>query len=198
MAPVLFTIHTKTNTGKVRGPVFPTLKRRAVPGNRKDYGMAGKKKYTYDYPRPAVTADAVVVTREAKPRVLLVRRKHDPFAGMWAIPGGFVDMEETLEQAARRELHEETGVEVEHLDQLHTFGDPRRDPRGRTISVVHLARADADQVRAKADDDAAEVAWYRLDKLPPLAFDHAQILECARRRLREKGLSPTAKAKKPQ
>ena len=92
--------------------------------------MGAKKKYTNDYPRPAVTVDVVIVTREAEPRVLLIRRKLDPFAGMWAIPGGFVDMDESLEEAARRELREETGVETGQLEQLHTFGDPGRDPRG--------------------------------------------------------------------
>ena len=145
--------------------------------------MATQKKYTYDYPRPAVTVDVVIVTRERRPRVLLVRRKHEPFAGMWAIPGGFVDMDEPLEAAAKRELREETGVEAGRLEQLHTFGDPGRDPRGRTISVVYLARVDAGRVRPEAADDAAEVGWHSLSRLPPLAFDHEQILACARRRL---------------
>lgn len=146
----------------------------------------GKKKYTYDYPRPAVTVDAVIVTRDEKPRVLLVRRKNEPFAGMWALPGGFVDMEEPLEDAARRELREETGVAVEHLEQLHTFGDPGRDPRGRTISIVFLGWADAENLKPQAADDAAEVAWHSLQQPPRLAFDHAEILACARRRLAEK------------
>src|SRR6476660_8062009 len=97
-----------------------------------------RKKYTYDYPRPAVTVDVVIVTREPTPRVLLIKRKHDPYAGRWALPGGFVDMDEPLEDAARRELLEETGVRLARLEQLHTFGDPDRDPRGRTVSVVYL------------------------------------------------------------
>jgi 8-oxo-dGTP diphosphatase len=142
-----------------------------------------KRQYTYDYPRPAVTVDAVIVTREKRPRVLLIRRKHDPFAGMWAIPGGFVDMDETLEAAARRELCEETGVRVKSLEQIHTFGDPGRDPRGRTISVVYLCRVDAAAVQPRAADDAAEVAWHRLEQPPPMAFDHAAILTCIRERL---------------
>jgi 8-oxo-dGTP diphosphatase len=142
-----------------------------------------KKQYTYEYPRPAVTVDAVIVTREDPPRVLLIRRKHEPFAGMWAIPGGFVDMEETLEESARRELWEETSVRVGPLEQLHTFGDPGRDPRGRTISVVYLGRADANDLEPKAADDAAEVGWHPLQQPPPMAFDHAAILACARRRL---------------
>ncbi len=134
-----------------------------------------KKKFTYDYPRPAVTVDVVIVTREKKPRVLLIRRKHPPFAGMWAIPGGFVDMEETLEAAARRELFEETGVRTSRLQQLHTFG----------ISVVYLAPVDPGKLRPVAADDAAEVAWHDLRHPPALAFDHADILACARKRLKE-------------
>src|SRR5262249_54877250 len=125
----------------------------------------------------------VIVTREPQPRVLLIRRKHDPFAGMWAIPGGFVDMDEPLEAAARRELREETGAQTGEMEQLHTFGDPERDPRGRTISVVYLAQVDPGQVKPEAADDAAEVGWHRLHQLPPLAFDHAKILDCTRQRL---------------
>src|SRR5437868_7332418 len=105
-----------------------------------------KKQFCYKYPRPAVTVDIVLVTRERRRRVLLIRRKHDPFAGMWAIPGGFVDMVEALGAAARRELREETGVDVQAIEQLYTFGDPGRDPRGRTISVVYLAEVDASAI----------------------------------------------------
>lgn len=143
----------------------------------------GKKQYSYEFPRPSVTVDIVVVTREKQPRVLLIQRKHDPFAGCWAIPGGFIEMDETLEASARRELHEETRVEVGRLSQIGTFGDPGRDPRGRTISVVFLARVHASQVHAQAADDAAAVAWHPLGKLPALAFDHAQILKLVRRQL---------------
>lgn len=143
-------------------------------------------KYVYKYPRPAVTTDVVVISRERRPRVLLIRRKAEPFAGMWAIPGGFVDMDETLEESARRELREETGVHVGRLEQLATFGAPNRDPRGRTISVVFLTRADADRLKPHAGDDAAEIGWHSLLHPPPLAFDHAEILACARRRLASK------------
>lgn len=141
------------------------------------------KKYSYDYPRPAVTVDLVLVTEEERPRVLLIRRRHEPFAGTWALPGGFVDENESLETAARRELREEAGLDVGELEQLHTFGDPGRDPRGWTVSVAYLARVDADRLAPRADDDAAEVDWHNLDELPALAFDHAKILAFTRRRL---------------
>jgi 8-oxo-dGTP diphosphatase len=129
--------------------------------------------------------DVVIVTTEKKPRVLLVRRKHEPFAGRWALPGGFLDMDETLDAAAARELLEETGVATERLEQLHTFGDPGRDPRGRTVSVAYQARVEIDQVAPAAADDAAEVGWHDLASPPPLAFDHDTILACARERLQQ-------------
>jgi 8-oxo-dGTP diphosphatase len=144
------------------------------------------KKYTYDYPRPAVTVDVAVVTRQARPQVLLIRRKHPPFAGMWALPGGFVEMAESLEAAARRELFEETGIKGLKLEQVHTFGDPGRDPRGRTISVVYLARVKLAQVKPRAGDDAAQTAWHSLHRLPVLAFDHEQILAVVRKYLKKK------------
>ena len=142
-----------------------------------------RKKHTYDYPRPAVTVDVVLVTQEPRPRVLLIRRRHDPGAGCWALPGGFVDEGETLEAAAARELQEETGMQSGELEQLGAFGDPGRDPRGWTISIAFLARVASEEVKPCAADDAAEVGWHPLDTLPPLAFDHAAILELARRRL---------------
>jgi len=145
---------------------------------------SARKKYCYEYPRPAVTVDVVIVTRAKRRRVLLVRRKHAPFAGMWALPGGFVEMDEALDAAARRELYEETGVRAGQLKQLHTFGDPRRDPRGRTISVVYLAQVQMRQLKPQAADDAAEVGWHSLSSPPALAFDHAEILALARQRLR--------------
>jgi 8-oxo-dGTP diphosphatase len=142
-----------------------------------------KKKYSYDYPRASVTVDVAVITRESQFRVLLIRRKHDPFAGTWALPGGFIDMDETLEASARRELREETGLEVSDLEQLQTFGDPGRDPRGRTVSVVYLARIDVPPDHLAAADDAAELAWHPLHALPHLAFDHGAILALARWRV---------------
>ena len=142
--------------------------------------------FTYDYPRPALTVDAVLVTREAAPRVLLIRRKKNPFAGSWAFPGGFVEANEKLTDAARRELREETGLEVDDLEQLYTAGDPGRDPRGWTVSVAYLARVDPTRLKPVAADDAEEVGWFPVADPPPLAFDHAMLLERARVRLADR------------
>lgn len=133
------------------------------------------KKFSYDYARPSVTVDVALVTREVRPRVLLIRRKAEPFAGAWALPGGFVDADERLVDAARRELQEETGLKQAELEQLHTFGDPGRDPRGWTVSVAYLARVPKG-LKPKAGSDAKAVGWHPLDDLPELAFDHAEIL----------------------
>jgi 8-oxo-dGTP diphosphatase len=144
-------------------------------------------RFSYEYPRPALTVDLVITTREARPRVLLIRRKREPFAGSWALPGGFVDENERLADAARRELEEETGVRVStesaDLEQLYTAGDPGRDPRGWTVSVAYLSRLNAADVKPVAADDAEAVGWFPLDDLPALAFDHAMILARARARL---------------
>ena len=137
-------------------------------------------KHIYDYPRASVTVDVVLATREEKPRVLLIRRGKDPFAGCWALPGGFIEMDETLEESARRELREETGLEAGRLVPLGVFGDPGRDPRGRTISVVFAGRVDAAKAKPLAADDAAEVGWFALRRPPQLAFDHRRILALAR------------------
>jgi len=134
------------------------------------------KAFAYEYARPAVTVDVVLVTKEKRPRVLLIQRKKDPFAGSWALPGGFAEEGETLLSAAERELKEETGVVVSGLEQLYTAGDPGRDPRGWTVSVVFLARVDAAKVKARAADDAKAVAWFYLNELPVLAFDHLILL----------------------
>lgn len=140
-----------------------------------------------EYPRPMVTVDVVIFTlRENDLQVLLIRRRNPPFAGMWAIPGGFVDIDESLETAALRELEEETGVRDVYLEQFHTFGDPGRDPRGRTITVAYLALVRADQIQPWAGDDAAEACWWPMRALPPLAFDHDRILARALEHLRHK------------
>src|SRR5262249_1389953 len=144
--------------------------------------MPAEKKHCYEFSRPSVTVDIVLLTTEPRPRVLLIKRKHEPFAGRWALPGGFVDENEPLEAAAKRELYDETGLTVEGLQQLQAFGDPGRDPRGWTVSVVFLARADATKLTPVAADDAADVEWHPADAAPALAFDHAQILAVARQR----------------
>jgi 8-oxo-dGTP diphosphatase len=137
--------------------------------------------------RPSVAVDVVVFTlREEALQVLLVRRGHPPFQGMWAIPGGFVKADESLETAACRELREETGVDDVYVEQLYTFGDPGRDPRMRVISVTYFAVIPAGEVRVQAGDDAAAAGWFPMHDLPPLAFDHAAIIDCAVTRLRNK------------
>ena len=142
-----------------------------------------KAKYTYDYPRAAVAVDLAIVSRDASRRVLLIRRKNEPYRGCWALPGGFIEMEETLEESARRELLEETGIAAGKLTFLGVFGDPGRDPRGRVITVTYLAEVDPAKVRPIAADDAAEVGWFSLRKPPKLAFDHAKMLAAARKLL---------------
>ena len=137
------------------------------------------------FPRPSVTADIALFTvRDRTLQVLLVRRKEWPFAGQWAVPGGFVRPEETLEDAARRELAEETGVSDVLLEQLRTFSEPNRDPRTWVITVAFTALVASDTLTLRAGTDAAEVAWFRVDALPsPLAFDHNAILAYALRSL---------------
>jgi len=148
--------------------------------------MAQKGKYVYDWPRPMVTVDAAVFALvEGKARLLLIQRKQEPFQGSWALPGGFVEIEEDLPEAAARELAEETGLKNIPLEQLHTFGRPGRDPRGRTITVVYFGLAGTDWHQAEAADDAAEVQWFDIDHLPSLAFDHGEIARCAIGRLKE-------------
>lgn len=140
--------------------------------------------YTYDYPRLALTVDAVVF-RQNKGRleVLLIKRKHDPFEGMWALPGGFVDMEETCEQAIVRELKEETNLLCTGLKQLHTFSTLGRDPRGRTVSVTFFGEVRTENSSVLGGDDASEARWFPLDKLPHLAFDHIEGVTMARDRI---------------
>ncbi len=141
------------------------------------------RKFTYDYPRPALTVDLVLVTREACPQVLLIRRKGEPFAGKWALPGGFVEENEPLARAARRELEEETGLKGVEIEPLYTAGDPGRDPRGWVVSVAYLARVKPGELKPVAADDADAVSWFPLDELPELAFDHAMILARAQARI---------------
>src|SRR5579859_1819431 len=148
------------------------------------------KAHHYDpskYDRPSVTVDVVMMSlRQRDLQVLLVKRRSWPYEGMWAIPGGFVNMDESLETAAKRELQEETNVQDVYLEQLYTFGDPGRDPRTRVITVVYFALLDSERLQVKAGDDAADVSWFSVYHLPPLAFDHAKILQYALDRLRGK------------
>ena len=139
--------------------------------------------YTYKYPRPAVTADCVVITKEAEPKVLLIQRGIDPYKGCWAFPGGFMNMDETTEQCAIRELEEETGLKISHLHQIGAYSKVDRDPRGRTITVAYLAIVDS-PLDVKGQDDAANAAWFPINALPTLAFDHADIMADAIKLLR--------------
>jgi 8-oxo-dGTP diphosphatase len=134
--------------------------------------------YTYQYPRPAVTVDNLIFKKSGgKRQILLIQRGTEPFKGMWALPGGFVGIEEPLEQAASRELEEETGLTGIALTQFRTYGDPGRDPRHRTISVVFYGFVDDDQFNIPvAGDDAAQAKWFDISALPPLAFDHKRII----------------------
>ena len=134
--------------------------------------------YTYKYPRPAVTADCVVMTREAVPQVLLIERVFEPFKGCWAFPGGFMNMDETTEQCAIRELEEETGLRVTDVHQIGAYSKVDRDPRGRTITVAYLAIIDA-PAEVSGQDDAAKAKWFPIDALPTLAFDHDDIMRDA-------------------
>ena len=140
--------------------------------------------YYYQYPHPAVTTDVVLFTiRDQRLQILLIRRAGAPHAGAWALPGGFLEIDEDLEACAKRELEEETGIRGVYLEQLYTFGTPNRDPRERVISLTYYALAPADRLQPKAASDAAETGWFALDNLPPLAFDHDQIIRCAHQRL---------------
>ena len=134
--------------------------------------------YSYDYPRPAVTADCIVMTREDDPKVLLIERGHEPFKGCWAFPGGFMNMDETTEQCAIRELEEETGLQITDIQQLGAYSKVDRDPRGRTITVAYLAFVDT-PLPVKGQDDAAKAQWFSIKNLPKLAFDHEEIMKDA-------------------
>lgn len=143
--------------------------------------------YTYEYPHPAVTTDIVIFTiRQDELKVLLINRGLPPYQGMWALPGGFVNLDESLEEGARRELEEETGVADVYLEQLYTFGEPDRDPRERVITVAYYALVPTDEIDIKAGSDAEGVSWIGMQDLPELAFDHQDILDMAYERLSAK------------
>ncbi|MES9964993.1 MAG: NUDIX domain-containing protein [Candidatus Sedimenticola sp. 20ELBAFRAG] len=140
--------------------------------------------HCYEYPHPAVTTDVVVFTiREQRLQLLLVKRGSEPFKGNWALPGGFVDIDEDLEACAKRELQEETGVSGVYLEQLYTFGKPDRDPRERVISIAYYALVASEKLELRAASDATDAAWFPLEQLPELAFDHNRVIEIAHERL---------------
>jgi len=143
--------------------------------------------HAYEFPRPALTVDCVVFGLDVDDlKVLLIQRKLTPFQHQWALPGGFVRVDETLDDAARRELAEESGITDVYLEQLYTFGELDRDPRERVVTVAYYALAKLSDHRIQAATDAERVAWFALDDLPKLAFDHGRVIERAIERLRGK------------
>ena len=144
----------------------------------------GENQYCYRYPHPAVTTDCVIFGFDGERlQVLLVERGIEPYKGRWAFPGGFLKMDETAEEGARRELKEETGLDSAYMEQFHTFSAPERDPRERVITIAYYALVKIQEV--KGGDDAASARWFPLDEIPSLAFDHDYILRMATQRLRE-------------
>ncbi|MBL7189745.1 MAG: NUDIX hydrolase [Phycisphaerae bacterium] len=147
--------------------------------------MAKKGKYTYEWPRPMVTVDAVVFAVSAgKTEVLLIERRNEPFKGQWAVPGGFVETDEELEDAVARELAEETALTAVQLEQMHTFGKCGRDPRGRQITIAFMGVVTEGHDKVRAGDDAAKAKWFDIEELPEnMAFDHDQMVRFAVERL---------------
>ena len=142
---------------------------------------------TYKYPRPALTVDCVIFGLDDQDlTVMLIQRDLEPFQGSWALPGGFVQIGESLDEAAARELREETGMTSVFLEQLYTFGQVDRDPRERVVSVAYYALANRGAHDIEAATDARNAAWFSIDEVPSLAFDHDEILQCARQRLKGK------------
>ena len=136
--------------------------------------------FTYRYPRPAITVDCVILGKENQHHfVLLIQRKNPPYQGCWALPGGFLDVGESPASAATRELKEETGLTGIPLTQLHTFGEPNRDPREHVITIAHCAEVEKSEHTPIAADDATNVNWFSIHQLPTLAFDHHKIIQMA-------------------
>jgi len=159
--------------------------------------MNKRGKYVYDWPRPMVTTDAIVFAFiDGQAKILLIKRGNEPFKGKWALPGGFIGMDEELEDAVVRELAEETGLENIALEQFHTFGKCGRDPRGRQITIAYMGIA-AKPGKIKGGDDAAEAKWFDIEKLPEdLAFDHKDVIRQAIKKLKRKKTYQLAKKKK--
>ena len=142
-------------------------------------------RYSYKYPHPAVTTDCVIFGFDgAKLKVLLIERGNEPYKGRWAFPGGFLNMDESAEQGARRELMEETGMVAGYMEQFHAFTDPDRNPRERVITIAYYAMCKIQEV--KGGDDAAKAQWFSIDEIPQLAFDHDRMLHLALSALRER------------
>lgn len=173
--PKVYKRHLKSGQNKAGGkPLAEALSGKSAPG-------------TVGRLYPAVTSDIVIFTiREELLQLLLIQRAAPPYAGCWALPGGFVGAGEALERAAARELREETGVSGVYLEQLYTFGHPRRDPRGRVISVAYYALVPPGRIHPRPASDARRADWFRCDRLPPLAFDHSEIARMAQERLAAK------------
>lgn len=134
--------------------------------------------YTYEYPRPAVTVDALLfLKKEDDYHLLLIQRKHEPFRGKWALPGGFVDKNEDPDDSVYRELEEETNLKKVSLKQFHTYGAFGRDPRGHVVSVIYWGFIEHENANAIAGDDAQNARWFSIKELPPMAFDHNKIVK---------------------
>lgn len=145
-----------------------------------------KEEYVYEYPRPAMTADNVIFGFDGdRLKILLVERGLEPFKGSWALPGGFMRMNESIEECARRELREETNVHDVYLEQFHVFSNPGRDPRGRVVTVAFIALVRPADHAVIGGDDASNAMWFDVEMLPPLAFDHLDIIDMARTHLKE-------------
>jgi len=146
--------------------------------------MSSRAPYSYEYPHPAVTTDVVLFTiLDGRLQLLLIRRGAEPCKGQWALPGGFLNIDEDLEDCALRELEEETGISGVYVEQLRTYGRPGRDPRERVISVAYYALAPSEHLTPRAASDAAEASWFPVARLPQLAFDHDEIIRAAHERL---------------
>lgn len=147
--------------------------------------MATKGKYVYEWPRPMVTVDAVVFRRTAgRTQVLLINRNREPYKGKWAVPGGFIEMDEELEDAVARELQEETGLTGVKLEQMRVFGTCGRDPRGRQISIAFIGVVNEGRDQIRPGDDAAQARWFDMESLPEdMAFDHDEMIKCGLKRL---------------
>ena len=162
--------------------------------------MAKKGKYVYDWPRPMVTVDAIVFGFfRGRAKLLLINRAKEPFKGQWALPGGFIEIDEELEDAVARELAEETGLTRVPLQQMHTFGRCGRDPRGRQITVAFMGIVTKGQNKIRAGDDAAKAHWFDVEKLPPdMAFDHREVAQFAIRKLKRKKVYRGFSAPRPE